>query len=107
MLDFRRYVRPFFLTPDGTQPTQYKIYYDIFGTVVIQAALAYMAAPFIVLGFKDSLTVWSRVWVSAHKALLESKRVYTYLLFSSITTLGSFVSLVFSRVQVRPGLQTN
>jgi lysophospholipid acyltransferase len=27
-IDFRRYVRPFFLTPDGTKPTPNKRYYD-------------------------------------------------------------------------------
>ncbi|KAF3935714.1 hypothetical protein ABW19_dt0208389 [Dactylella cylindrospora] len=63
---FRRSVRPFFLTPDGTKPTKYKIYYDIFGTIVSQAALAYMSAPFIVLDFNNSLTLWSRVWFYNH-----------------------------------------
>ncbi|EWC45084.1 hypothetical protein DRE_06223 [Drechslerella stenobrocha 248] len=62
----RRFVRPFFLTPDGTQPTKYKKYYDIFSVIASQATLAYMAAPFIVLGFNDSITLWSRVWFYAH-----------------------------------------
>ncbi|OAG39606.1 hypothetical protein AYO21_06250 [Fonsecaea monophora] len=60
--NFRRYVRPFFLTPDGTKPTQYKIYYDVLGYVATQLAFCFTTAPFVVLGFNDSLKVWARVY---------------------------------------------
>ncbi|EPS41199.1 hypothetical protein H072_4885 [Dactylellina haptotyla CBS 200.50] len=74
----RRYVRPFFLSSDGTLPTKYKIYYDVFGAVVTQAALAYMSAPFIVLGFNDSIRLWSRVWFYAHVGI-----IVMYIFFKS------------------------
>ncbi|KAF3925990.1 hypothetical protein ABW20_dc0107411 [Dactylellina cionopaga] len=50
----------------GTKPTKYKTYYDLFGAIITQATLAYMSAPFIVLGWNDSLTLWSRVWFYLH-----------------------------------------
>ncbi|KAI9784993.1 MAG: lysophospholipid acyltransferase [Geoglossum umbratile] len=59
---FRRHVRPFFLSPDGKTPTKYKIHYDICGYVATQLSFAFVAAPFIVLSFRDSLLVWSRVY---------------------------------------------
>lgn len=63
--NFRRYVRPFFLTPDGSKPTKYKIYYDVVGYVVTQVAFSFTTAPFVVLGWNDSLKVWARVYFYA------------------------------------------
>ncbi|OAP57547.1 hypothetical protein AYL99_08285 [Fonsecaea erecta] len=60
--NFRRYVRPFFLTPDGTKSTRYKIYYDALGYVATQLAFCFTTAPFVVLGFHDSLKIWARVY---------------------------------------------
>jgi len=60
--NFRRYVRPFFLTPDGKAPTGYKIYYDVLSYLFTQAAFCFTTAPFVILGFSDSLKVWSRVY---------------------------------------------
>ncbi|KAK6362044.1 lysophospholipid acyltransferase [Orbilia blumenaviensis] len=65
----RRYIRPFFLSPDGTTPTKYKVYYDVFGAVVTQAALAYMSSPFIILDFDKTIIVWSRVWFYGHVSM--------------------------------------
>ncbi|KAI9854552.1 MAG: lysophospholipid acyltransferase [Trichoglossum hirsutum] len=59
---FRRHIRPFFLSADGKTPTKYKIYYDICGYLATQASFSFVAAPFIVLGFKDCLIVWARVY---------------------------------------------
>ncbi|KAJ5127572.1 Lysophospholipid acyltransferase [Penicillium atrosanguineum] len=60
--NFRRYVRPFFLTPDGSKPTPYKRYYDILSWVATQFILAFTVLPFVLLSFGDSMTVWSRVY---------------------------------------------
>lgn len=60
--DFRRHVRPFFLTPDGTKPTAYKRYYDILSWIATQFTLAFTTLPFVLLSFGDSMTVWSRVY---------------------------------------------
>ncbi len=62
MTDFRRHVRPFFLTPDGQQPTAYKPYYDVLSYLVTQAAFSFTTAPFVLLTLPDSLLVWSRVY---------------------------------------------
>ncbi|KAF3925581.1 hypothetical protein ABW21_db0204166 [Orbilia brochopaga] len=60
------YIRPFFLSPDGTQPTQYKKYYDFAGTSITALALAYMSAPFVVLDFNDSIRLWYRLGFYLH-----------------------------------------
>jgi len=60
--NFRRHVRPFFLSPDGTQGTPYKIYYDIASYVFTQLAFCFCTAPFVLLTFSDSLKVWARVY---------------------------------------------
>lgn len=60
--DFRRHVRPFFLTPDGQRSTPYKIYYDIFTYFVTQTAFCFTTAPFVLLTLPSSLLVWARVY---------------------------------------------
>ncbi|OQD78510.1 hypothetical protein PENDEC_c001G02941 [Penicillium decumbens] len=60
--NFRRYVRPFFLTPDGTKPMPYKRYYDIASWLATQLTLSFTVVPFILLSFGDSITVWARVF---------------------------------------------
>jgi lysophospholipid acyltransferase len=60
--NFRRYVRPFFLTPDGQNPTRYKPIYDGVCWFMTQFAFCFTTAPFVVLGFGDSIQVWSRVY---------------------------------------------
>ncbi|KAF2094990.1 MBOAT family protein [Rhizodiscina lignyota] len=71
----RRLFRPFFIevpsptaappTP-GTKPkeqgTKYKIYYDIATWFITQAAFSFTVAPFILLTFSASMTVWVRVY---------------------------------------------
>ncbi|PGH06624.1 lysophospholipid acyltransferase [Blastomyces parvus] len=59
---FRRNVRPFFLTPDGSSPTPYKRFYDILSWLTTQLALSFIAAPFVILHFKPSIHVWSSVY---------------------------------------------
>ncbi|KAK2749457.1 lysophospholipid acyltransferase [Myotisia sp. PD_48] len=58
---FRRHIRPFFLSPDGTAPTTHKKYYDILGWLSTRLVMDFTIAPFILLGFADSITLWARV----------------------------------------------
>lgn len=76
--NFRRYVRPFFLTPDGNQPTPYKKYYDIASYVVTQLTLSFTVMPFIFLSFSDSIRVW--------------RSVYFYGIVGNIVSLALFAS---------------
>ncbi|PLB49501.1 MBOAT family protein [Aspergillus steynii IBT 23096] len=60
--NFRRYVRPFFLSPDGQKPGPYKRYYDIVSWLVTQITLSFTVMPFIFLSFKTSIGVWRSVY---------------------------------------------
>lgn len=60
--NFRRHIRPFFLTADGKKGTKYKSYYDIVSWVVTQTAFCFVTAPFVILGFNDSIKAWARVY---------------------------------------------
>ncbi|KAI9810983.1 MAG: lysophospholipid acyltransferase [Pycnora praestabilis] len=60
--DFRRHVRPFFLTPDGKTGTPYKRYYDILSYFATQTAFCFTTAPFVLLTMPNSLLVWARVY---------------------------------------------
>lgn len=62
----RRYIRPFFMSPDLSQPGPYKRYYDILTYVVSQMALQYTVQPFVILTFRGSLYVWSTVYFYVH-----------------------------------------
>ena len=63
--DFRRHIRPFFLTPDGQRPTSYKIYYDVLSYFATQTAFCFTTVPFVLLTLPDSLLVWIRVYLYA------------------------------------------
>ncbi|KAE8377880.1 MBOAT, membrane-bound O-acyltransferase family-domain-containing protein [Aspergillus bertholletiae] len=76
--NFRRHVRPFFLTPDGSRPTAYKKYYDIASYVVTQLTLSFAVMPFIFLSFSDSVKVW--------------RSVYFYGIVGNMASLAFFVS---------------
>ncbi|KAJ4991662.1 MBOAT family protein [Stagonosporopsis vannaccii] len=58
----RRLVRPLFLTADGKSSLPTKIYYDVFTFFLTQLAFSFTVAPFILLGFSDTVKVWSRVY---------------------------------------------
>ncbi|GES62828.1 MBOAT family protein [Aspergillus terreus] len=60
--NFRRYVRPFFLSPDGSKPTAYKKYYDLFSWFVTQTTLSFAVVPFIFLSFGTSVRIWQSVY---------------------------------------------
>lgn len=58
-------IRPLFLTPDGKNSLPTKKYYDIATAILTQVIFAYVVAPFILLGFSDTLKVWARVYFYA------------------------------------------
>ena len=62
-VDFRRHVRPFFLTPDNpNKPTSKKPYYDLASWLATQLTLSFAVLPFIFLSLPDSLAVWQSVY---------------------------------------------
>ena len=76
--NFRRYIRPFFMSPDGKKPTSNKRYYDIFSYLATQTAFCFTTLPFVTLGFGESLRVWARV--------------YFYCIIGVALSLGFFAS---------------
>lgn len=60
--DSRRLIRPFFMSADGTKALLSKRYYDVFTWLCTQLAFSFTVAPFIFLGFSDSLLIWQRVY---------------------------------------------
>ena len=50
------------MTPDGKWPLPTKKYYDAFTFLITQTGFAYVVAPFILLGFSDTIKVWARVY---------------------------------------------
>jgi lysophospholipid acyltransferase len=50
------------MTPDGKTPLASKKYYDIVTVVLTQTVFAYVVAPFILLGFSDTIKVWASVY---------------------------------------------
>jgi lysophospholipid acyltransferase len=58
-------LRPFFMSPDGAEPTPNKIYYDIFSWFITQVSFAFTVSPFITLYLGASIKVWSRVYFYA------------------------------------------
>ncbi|ORX90265.1 MBOAT, membrane-bound O-acyltransferase family-domain-containing protein [Clohesyomyces aquaticus] len=58
----RRLIRPLFMTPDGSWPLPSKRYYDIFCIILTQTVFAFTVAPFILLGFRETMIVWARVY---------------------------------------------
>ncbi|KAI9697929.1 MAG: lysophospholipid acyltransferase [Candelina mexicana] len=60
--NFRRHVRPFFISPDGKTPLPSKRYYDILSYFATQTAFSFCTAPFVLLTLPASIAVWSRVY---------------------------------------------
>ncbi|EED12495.1 MBOAT family protein, putative [Talaromyces stipitatus ATCC 10500] len=60
--NFRRYVRPFFLSPDGSKPTAAKPYYDVASWVITQLIMSFTVAPFVLLSFSGTIAVWGHVY---------------------------------------------
>jgi lysophospholipid acyltransferase len=55
-------VRPIFLAVDGKTSLPTKIYYDVFTFLLTQLAFSFTVAPFILLGFSDTVKIWARVY---------------------------------------------
>ncbi|KAL9112682.1 MAG: hypothetical protein Q9227_002985 [Pyrenula ochraceoflavens] len=60
--NFRRHVRPLFLSPDGKKPLPSKRWYDILSYLATQMAFCFTTAPFVILSFPNSIKVWARVY---------------------------------------------
>lgn len=66
-------MRPLFLSAEDQKTSgPYKKLYDIFSMLVTQLAFSYIAAPFIVLTFSGSVTVWARTYFFVHIAIIIS-----------------------------------
>ncbi|KAI0166400.1 MBOAT family protein [Xylariaceae sp. FL1272] len=74
----RRNFRPFFLDPVTQKELPTKKYYDIASWIATQTTFSFAVAPFIILGFNQSLTAWSRV--------------YFYAIITTFSTLAFFAS---------------
>jgi len=75
----RRYMRPFFLTPDAKQsPLPYKVAYDVLTWLITQVGFSFIVIPFIVLHTEPTFIIW--------------RRVYFYLLFGTAAAFGFFNS---------------
>ncbi|KAI1812860.1 MBOAT family protein [Poronia punctata] len=72
----RRNVRPFFLDPVTQKPLPSKKYYDIASWIATQSTFSFVAAPFILLGFKESIEAWTRVYYYAIIATFASLAVF-------------------------------
>jgi lysophospholipid acyltransferase len=70
--EFRRHVRPLFLSADQKSAGPYKQAYDIFSIISTQFAFSYVAAPFIILSFSGSIKVWARAYFIAHLGIMAS-----------------------------------
>ncbi|KAG9015485.1 lysophospholipid acyltransferase [Tulasnella sp. JGI-2019a] len=83
----RKCIRPFFLPADPAAsktapPTTAKKLYDIAGTAVTIVILNYIVAPFMLLGFWDSITAWRSLYAYGHVV------VFGFLLWGNV--LGGF-----------------
>ena len=76
--DLRRHFRPFFLHPTTQQPLPSKRYYDLASWLTTQLTFSFAAAPFMLLGFNDSLIAW--------------KRVYFYAIVGTFSLLAMFMT---------------
>ncbi|KAL4944704.1 hypothetical protein BDV06DRAFT_219996 [Aspergillus oleicola] len=70
--NFRRHVRPFFLSPDGTTPGPYKRYYNFASWFVTQTVMSFVVMPFIFLSFPASNQVWASVYYFGVLAVIGS-----------------------------------
>ncbi|KAI1354570.1 membrane-bound O-acyltransferase domain-containing protein 1 [Xylaria sp. FL0043] len=86
---YRRNVRPFFIDAATQKPLPNKKYYDIASWLATQTTFSFVVAPFIILGFKESLLVWSRV--------------YFYAIFTTFASLAFFASP--AKMQLRKMLE--
>ncbi|WWC70084.1 uncharacterized protein I206_104030 [Kwoniella pini CBS 10737] len=78
---FRRFIRPYSLPANSTadaNPTLAKRAYDLIGRIVVQLTLNYTACSFILLGFKDCITAWNRMWWYTHIMVLSAMAFFHF-----------------------------
>jgi lysophospholipid acyltransferase len=90
---FRRLVRPLVMSAstDSTQsseapnslpkypyPNLAKRVYDVIGWSMVQMNLNYTACAFLILGFKDSLRAWNRMWWYGHVMIIASSLFFHF-----------------------------
>jgi lysophospholipid acyltransferase len=73
---YRRIFRPIFLEEDGITGKPSKIFYDIVTYIVTQISLGYLVQPFVILDFKQSLSVWSSVYYFIHIGIFTTLFVF-------------------------------
>lgn len=61
----RRNIRPFFLDAKTQAPLPSKKWYDLASWLTTQLTFNFAVCPFLVLGFHESITAWSRVYFYA------------------------------------------
>jgi lysophospholipid acyltransferase len=65
----RRFVRPFFFTPDLKHPLATKRIYDLYGYIATQSSINLLAGPFLILELNGSIHVWRSVYFYVHVAV--------------------------------------
>lgn len=88
---FRRFVRPFVLPaptdisghspnslPKYPYPNLSKRIYDVLGWAMVQMNLNYTATAFLILGFKDSLRAWNRMWWHGHLMIIAASLFFHF-----------------------------
>jgi lysophospholipid acyltransferase len=86
----RRFVRPYVLpsaTPTGDSPNSFPKYpypnlakrvYDVFGWLMVQINLNYTASAFLLLGFKDCLRAWNRMYWHGHLIIIATSLFFHF-----------------------------
>lgn len=63
---FRHYLRPIFISKDGSNVSPWKPVYDLVCWLVTQLSFGYVAGPFIVLEFWPSIYYWASCYFWVH-----------------------------------------
>eukprot|EP00184_Porphyridium_aerugineum_P004381 CAMPEP_0184702002 /NCGR_PEP_ID=MMETSP0313-20130426/22384_1 /TAXON_ID=2792 /ORGANISM="Porphyridium aerugineum, Strain SAG 1380-2" /LENGTH=479 /DNA_ID=CAMNT_0027162289 /DNA_START=237 /DNA_END=1676 /DNA_ORIENTATION=- len=74
--NFRRIVRPLFMTPDGKHNGPYKIFYDAFCMVLTNLTTNYFIISFVVLAWENTYNAFKSLYFAGHIMLM-----LTYLIF--------------------------
>ncbi|ODV92476.1 hypothetical protein CANCADRAFT_56131 [Tortispora caseinolytica NRRL Y-17796] len=89
---FSRKIKPFFLTPDGSKPTKYKKYYDIFTIIGTNLCMEYIAMGFPLLKARPLLIAWRGTYFYVHVIAL-------ILLFVDISPVGRYLAKQVKKYQ--------
>jgi lysophospholipid acyltransferase len=64
--------------PKYPYPNFTKRIYDVIGWLMVQINLNYVASAFIILGFKDCIRVWNRMYWHGHIAIIASSLFFHF-----------------------------